>query len=733
MNPADLLRSFDGPLTRELVRAPRRFGLGQVPLKRAPDALLPTVCGFCSTGCGLVAHMKDGRAVNVTPDPRYPVNRGVACPKGWEALTPTDATDRGTVPLLRGPDGAMHPATWQEAIGRFVEVFGGLRDVHGPESAAFLSTGQIPTEEMAFLGALFKMGLGFWDADSNTRQCMATAHVAYKQALGFDAPPFSYEDFEESDVLVFVGANPCIAHPILWERVIRNKRNPEILVLDPRRTETAEAATRHFPIAPKSDLVLLYAVAREVIARGWTDPVFLAEHVEGFDAFQAFVQEFTPEVAQRESGLCAEEFEALVRAFRPGRRVSVWFTMGVNQSHQAVRTAQAIVNLCLVTGNIGKAGTGPNSITGQMNAMGSRVYANVTSLFAGREFNNSEHRREVAEILGLEEERIPPRPSLAYDQILDRVESGEIRALWVIATNPVHSWIDSGRWARLREKLEFLVVQDMYPTTETSRIADLYLPAAGWGEKEGTQINSERRIGFTAAVRRPPGQALTDFDIFRLIAAASGNAERFSKWSSPEAAFRLLQALSRGRPCDISGIDGYDQIVREGGVQWPCAPGAPEKGTKRLFEDGIFFTPNGKAKLLFDPPRPVAEPTDEAYPLVLLTGRGSSSQWHTGSRTDKSAVLRNLSPDRLHLEMHPDDAASKGLAAGQTVRVRSRRGSLEASLAISAAVGKGRVFLPMHDGRVNALTFPSYDPHSRQPSYKHCAVAVEAYLANSNR
>ncbi|MEN9306582.1 MAG: Nitrate reductase [Fibrobacterota bacterium] len=743
----NLLRSFDGPDTRSLVRSPGKFGLGQIPSAVVPVSTTTTVCGYCSTGCGLNVHMGDAGAVNVTPDPTYPVNLGMACPKGWEAVTVLDAPDRGTVPLLRDrATGERKPIPWQQALALMADKFRHLREVEGPESAAFLSTGQIPTEEMFFLGTLWKFGLGFLHADSNTRQCMATAHVAYKQSFGYDAPPFSYDDFEESDVLVFVGANPCIAHPILWERVMRNPRKPEIIVLDPRRTETAQAATHHVRLAPKSDLTLLYTVLRNVIERGWTDRSFVEKSTTGMQDLSTFVSTFSDEEALELSRLSREDLEILVQAFKPGRRVSCWWTMGVNQSHEAVRTAQALINLCLVTGNIGKPGTGPNSITGQMNAMGSRLYSNTSGLVGGRDFANAQHREEVSRIMGVPLASIPDRASLAYDQILDSALEGKIKALWVIATNPEHTWIGSDTFRQVREKLDFLVVQDMYHSTETAMVADLYLPAAGWGEKEGTQINSERRIGVSKRVRRPPGQALSDFDIFRLVAQASGCTAMFERFTSPEAAFGIMRELSAGRPHDITGIRDYRQIDAAGGIQWPyplrddrismpenVRDGVPsdlrdqvvgDEGHRRLFADGKFFTPDGKAKLLFDPPRPPEEMPDAVFDLVLTTGRGSSAQWHTGTRTAKSAVLRSLSPKSLVLEMHSSDAAARGLESGSQVLVKSRRGSLIAQLLATPNIAPGAVFLPMHDRRVNILTFPSFDPHSREPSYKHAAVSV---------
>lgn len=744
----DLLLARTGPMTSELVQRPGDFGLGKVPARLAPAGTAKAICGFCSTGCSLKIHLNAaGEAINLTPDPDYPVNLGMACPKGWEALTPLAADDRATMPLLRDSNGVLQPVNWTQALTVFSAKLKSIQAAHGPGAVAVLSTGQIVMEEMALLGALAKFGMGVADIDSNTRQCMATSHVAYKQSYGFDAPPFTYADFEESDVLVFVGANPCIAHPIMWQRVMRNRRNPAIIVVDPRRTETAMASTLHLPARPKSDLTLLYGLARELIKCGAVDPGFVAEHTTGFAEFASFVNDFTPERVAAETGLPVADFiRAADLIARPGARVSYWWTIGVNQSHQATRTAQALINLSLMAGQIGKPGTGANSITGQCNAMGSRLFGNATSLIGGYDFASKAHRDHVGAILGVDPALIPSQASRAYDRILDAVETGEIRALWIIATNTAHSWVNSGKFSRLRDQLDFLVVQDMYATTETARQADLVLPAAGWGEKDGVFINSERRLGVARKVARAPGQALSDFAIFQLVAEAWGCGPMFIRWTSPAAAFGILQELSRGQPCDFSGIRDYAHIEASGGLQWPFTSAdaaqllnsdresqigqseiqnpKSEFQERRLFADGKFFTPDGRAKFLFDEPVPLPEPPDDAYPFLLNTGRGSSAQWHTGSRTDKSAVLRKLAPNLPWIELNPADAAPLGVVTGDRLSVRSRRGSTTALAVVTPIVQPGQVFMPMHFAEVNVLTFPAFDPYSRQPAYKAAAVAV---------
>ncbi len=731
----DLLHARTGPMTSDLVQRPGDFGLGLVPARLAPAGTAASICGFCSTGCSLKIHLNaGGEAINLSPDPDYPVNLGMACPKGWEALAPLAATDRLTTPLLRNPtSGKLEPVSWEIALAAFTENFRRIHRTHGGRALSFLSTGQIVMEEMALLGALAKFGMGMVDVDSNTRQCMATSHVAYKQSFGFDAPPFTYADFEESDALIFIGANPCIAHPIMWQRVMMNRRSPEIVVIDPRRTETALAATLHVPLRPKSDLTLLYGLARLLLDRGAIKQSYLDAHTENFPAFRAFLADFPIERIVADTGLPAATLHRIAEIIATRERVSFWWTMGVNQSHEATRTAQAIINLALMTGNIGRPGTGANSITGQCNAMGSRLFGNATSLLGGYDFANDAHRTHVANILGITPAAIPSEKSWAYDQIIDGIDTGAIKGLWVIATNTAHSWINQKRFPEIRQKLDFLVVQDMYATTETAQMADLVLPAAGWGEKEGILINSERRLGVVRKVSRAPGQALSDFAIFKLVAEAWGCGAMFREWTSPEAAFRILQKLSREQPCDFSGIQGYDHIQQQGGIQWPypaphVAASASEWSSsdthRRLFADGKFFTPDERAIFLFDEPRPMPELPDADWPFLLNTGRGTSAQWHTGSRTNKSDVLRKLAPTSLYVEINPSDADRLGIAHNDRVAVRSRRGEAEAFAVVTPTVQPGQLFMPMHFAAVNLLTFPSFDPHSRQPSYKACAVAV---------
>jgi assimilatory nitrate reductase catalytic subunit len=371
--------------------------------------------------------------------------------------------------------------------------------------------------------------------------------------------------------------------------------------------------------------------------------------------------------------------------------------------------------------------------------MGSRLFSNTTNLLGGHDFLNPEHREKVGRILGIPVGRIPMRNSLAYDQILDGIEDGTIKGLWIIGTNTAHSWIQQSGFHELRRKLDFLVVQDMYHTTETAQLADLVLPAAGWGEKEGTFINSERRIGLVKKVARAPGQALSDFNIFKLAAHYWGCADLFKTWTSAEAVFQILKRLSVGQPCDFTGIRDYHHLEECGGIQWPL-PASPTSHPssdlrpltsdlcapeRRLFEDSRFFTSDAKARFIFENPRPLPEASCAEFPFTLLTGRGTSAQWHTGTRTEKSEVLRKLRPAEVYVEINPDDAKRLGIRPDNAVRVRSRRGTLIARAFVTSTIQPAQVFVPMHYVEANRLTLAVVDPYSRQPAYKACAVRVE--------
>ena len=594
-----------------------------------------------------------------------------------------------------------------------------------------LGTGQMPTEELAFLGALAKFGMGMVHGDGNTRQCMATAVVAYKQAFGFDAPPYTYADFEESDVLVLVGSNLCIAHPIMWERVCKNRHKPEIVVIDPRKTETAMAATQHWRCGPKSrSACCFYGMANMLIARGWIDRGFIDAHTSGFEEFAA-----------RGRAVHARGDGARRRACRPRRsrswrrtiherkRVSFWWTMGVNQSHEGVRLAQAIIALALMTGNIGRPGTGANSITGQCNAMGSRLFSNTTNLLGGHDFTKPraphEGRRRAGHRRGAHPDARRAGPTTRSWR---GSWPGKIKGLWIVATNTAHSWINQADAKEVLGRLDMLVVQDMYATTETARTrTSCCPPPAGARRKARSSIPSGASACFKK-VARAPGRGAGRLP--HLPADRRGVGLRRDVRAVEDARGRcsqILKELSRGQPCDITGIADYAHD--RGPARHPVAAASRARTSRPAASAGCSRTAasstrtdaraSSSRRRAPYPSRPTTR-----YPFALLTGRGSSSQWHTQTRTAKSALLRKLYPSQPYVEINPGDARTLGLKPNEWIVVESRRGAMRARAHPTYVVQPGHLFIPMHYVDTNLLTLAIFDPYSRQPAYKHCAVRV---------
>ncbi len=685
-----------------------------------------TICGYCSTGCGLSIHQLETGEMKIRPRAGYPVNNGSLCPKGAKLFEPFMAPDRAVSPMRRENDGSMTSLSWDESLEEMCTRFKQIIHDHGPEAVAFLSTGQITTEEFALLGALTKYGMGILDGDGNTRQCMASSVVAYKQAFGFDAPPYCYADFEESDLIILVGSNMAITQPIMWRRTRKNSHNSKIITIDPRASQTATKSDVHYQIKPKTDLFLFYGIARRLIVKGWVDDDFVQNNTKGFTEFAQFVRDFNLEMVSVETGLSVPEIKELTRLIHEHKRVSFWWAMGINQSYQGVRGGQSLINLALMTGNIGRPGTGANSVTGQCNAMGSRLFSNLSNMYGGRDFTNPKQRAELAKILDIDEKLIPTRPSKPYNQIVESIADGTIKGLWVIATNPASSWINQSDFLATLKKLDYLVVQDMYTTTATAKYADLILPAAGSAEKTGTFINSERRIGVLNSPISPPGLALSDFDIFLKIADKWGCADLLKKWQTPAAVFEILKETSRGTVCDISGIRDYAMLDAENGIQWPYPENNPDTTKqRRLFADKTFYHDDGKARFCFAPVAPVPEPTDAMWPLWLLTGRGTIFHWHTRTKTGKIEAFNRQYSKQPYILIHPDDATKYGVEQEKMITVVSRHGRGRFQAKWSETMAPGQIFISMHYQVTNQLTGPYFDPLSFQPSYKATAVRIE--------
>lgn len=707
---------------------------GVTSSSKIPERWVPTTCGYCSVGCGMLLGVRGNEVVSIRGNEDHPANHGKLCPKGFSEHHTIGATGRGYHPLLRGP-GGLQRASWDEALDAFEKRTRAVQAKYGAGSLGVLSTGQLVTEEYYTLGKLVQLGLGTTSYDANTTLCMATAVSGYKRSFGSDGPPGCYDDLEKAGVVVLIGANIADNHPILAYRLFKNLDRPargKVIVVDPRVTKTASLADLFLSIRPRTDVDLLNGLAHLVIKRGWVKKDFVLGRAEGYEALESHLERFTPTVTARATGLPVEKIEEAARWIATQGPTFFAWTMGVNHSTQGTETVNAINNLALLTGNVGVEGGSPFSITGQSNAMGSRETSFTSSLPGYRKFELREDREELARIWGIDPERIPTRRGLAYPDIIQAILDDRIKALWVIATNPVVSYPDRGRLLEALGKLELLVVQDGYHPTPTSELAHIYLPAAIWGEKEGTFTSSERRVSRVAAAVRPPGEARSDFEIFLAMAERLGvRRELFPDWKTPGDAFEEWRRVSRGRLCDYSGMT-HASLERQS-AQWPAPESAPA-GTARLYAEGRFPTESGKAQLHCVTPLPPPEVPDSEYPLLLNTGR-TVEHWHTRTKTGRVSLLERCAPEAW-IEINPADARKLGVRNHDRVHVRSRRGALENIRArVTSRVAEGQVFLPFHFAETNAncLTLDACDPISREPNYKQSAVRLEVAAPGRRR
>lgn len=688
---------------------------GKVSASRVADRWVKTTCGYCSVGCGMEVGVKDEKAVAVRGNENHPVNRGKLCPKGLSEHHTLAAPGRAKQPLLR-KQGRLVPVSWDEALETLVDKFGSIQAKYGKQSLGVIGTGQLVTEEFYTLGKLVQLGFGTSNFDGNTTLCMASAVSGYKLSFGSDGPPGSYSDMETADVILLIGANIADNHPILCQRLELN-RNRTLIVVDPRVTKTAMMADIHLAVKPRSDIALINGIAHVLIRDGLIDPAYIQTHTSGYKHFAEYVSAFHPQYVSAITGLSEEAIINTARLYGKAKAAFVGWTMGVNHSTQGAVTVAAINNLSLITGNIGRAGASPFSITGQCNAMGTRESGFTSSLPGYRKFEVSADREELARIWKIDVERIPVARGLAYPDIIEGAVAGKIKAMWIIATNPVVSFPNYNLLRQALTSLEFLVVQDGFHPTPTSDFADLVLPAAIWGEKEGTYTNSERRIGKVNAIVAPPGEARTDFDIFLDIAARLGvRDELYPGWQTSHDAFLEWQQVSKGRMCDYSPFT-WQQIEEQGGAQW---------GGERLYQDGIFPNQDGRARLHCVPCELFTEQPNDEFPIILNTGR-TVEHWHTRTKTAQVDLLNTMVP-HAWLEMNPVDAEKLQLTAHDKVTVVSRRSRVpNLELRITGIVAPGQVFMPFHfsEHNSNLVTLGAFDPISREPNFKQCAVRVE--------
>ena len=705
-----------------------------------------STCPYCGVGCGVIIEHDATQITGVRGDPEHPANFGRLCTKGGTlhlTMTPQAMAQRLTHPQLRRDKAAQRlRASWDTALDQAAETFARAISEHGPDSVAFYISGQLLTEDYYVFNKLAKGLIGTNNVDTNSRLCMSSAVAGYKATLGADAPPCSYEDIAHADCLLIAGSNTAWAHPVLFRRIedARAARpGMKLIVVDPRRTDTAEAADLHLAILPGTDIALYNAMLHVLLWEDLVDADYIRAHTEGFDALKAIVRDYTPAMAADICGVKAEDIVTAARWFGLAPAALSLYCQGLNQSSHGTDNNAAIIHLHLATGKIGKPGCGPFSLTGQPNAMGGREVGGLANLLpAHRDMANPEHRAEVARLWGVAD--VPAKPGLAAIELFEAVHRGEIKALWIACTNPAQSLPDLKRVHEALKNCPFVVLQEVTADTDTAPYADLLLPAAGWGEKDGTVTNSERRISRARAAVPPPGGARADWRIVvdfarrleeRLESRRPRHGDTLFPYANAEEIFNEHRATTVGRDLDIGGIS-YALLESTGPQQWPLRAGAAA-GTPRLYADGVFPTADGRARFKAVQHRPTAEATDPRHPLHLNTGR-LRDQWHGMSRSGIVPRLHAHAPEPA-IEMHPRDMERRGINDGDLVRLKGKRGSLVLRAAASSTLRPAQTYIPMHWGGrymsglgVNALTLPANDPVSRQPELKHAAVQVEKFV-----
>ncbi len=737
------------------------------------DSWQDTYCPYCGVGCGLRVGIRNGKVTKVRGNPDHPSSLGDLCLKPIHLPGALDTPDRIREPLMRvkgsGSDtysakGTLRKVTWERATTHIASNLKRIVQQHGPGAVAFYGSGQFTTEDYYVANKLLKGFIGTNNFDANSRLCMASAVAGYVSALGSDGPPPAYEDIDHADCFFLIGANMADCHPVLFNRIKRRKkRDPEnvkVIVVDPRETRTAAIADLFLPIRPGSDVVLLNGMMRLLVSQGKIDRAFIAEHTNGFEELMEASGHVSTVAASKVCGISEGELVQAARLFGEARGVLSFWSMGLNQSVNGVAKNQAVINLHLATGQIGKAGSGPFSLTGQPNAMGGREAGGLSHLLPGyRTVANADHRQEVERFWGLPEETISEKPGLAAVDMFEAAARGEVKAMWVMCTNPMVSMPNIDVVEKAMEKLDLLIVTDAYHPTDTTRYAHVLLPAAQWSERDGVMTNSERRITYLPRMVDPVGQAKPDWRIIADVGAAMGFSDAFP-YASSEDVFDEFSQLTKGRVCDYSGVS-VSRLQAEGPLQWPI-PDVDHPGTARLYsglhsrqsrkpadkmegdckalpletagtsKEGVataFATADGRATFHTPEFVPPAELPNRKFPLLLTTGR-LRNQWHTMTRTGKSESLLKGAREPF-LEIHPVDAVRRQIEDGDVVEIRSRRGKVWATARVTESIREGACFMPFHWGRLagrfsaaNNVTVAAVDPISKEPELKACAVEV---------
>lgn len=689
-----------------------------------------TTCNYCSTGCSIEIGLDENKKIVTSRGHAgADVNRGKLCIKGLLEHELFTTPGRGTEPLIRNQHFEKFEQTsWDNALDTTAEKIKQIQEKHGRDAFAIISTGQLLTEEFYTLGKLARGCIGTNNYDGNTTLCMASAVSGYKRSFGSDGPPGCYDDFEHTHCLMAFGSNLPEQHPIIYWRLKEalEKRKFPLIVVDPRVTMLAQFADIHLPITPGTDCVLINSMMHVIINEGLQDQSYIDAHTQGFDEVKSLVQDYDPKSAQHVCGIDEDTIRTVARIYaKAPAAMSIW-TMGINQSTHGSDGVANINNLNLITGNIGKPGGTSLSITGQCNAMGTREWSSCSGLPGYRYLENEDDRNEIAEFWGIDPEFFPKKRGLSETDIFPAIETGEIKGLWIVATNPMTSMPNTSRIRKALEKLDFLVVQDVYEDVEMNQYSHVYLPAAMWAEKQGCHTNTERRVNLIDNALEPYKNSKPDFWIFNQLAKRFDNGHIISFPEQPEQAFNEMKTLSKGkdRTLDISGMS-YEKIIKARGIQWPYREGSDALvGDPRLYTDGKFQTSSGKANLL-----PIKffnnneQPCDD-YPFWLNSGR-VVEHFHTRTRTGKIGNCNKFSPTP-YMEMNPDAALELGVNHQEYVRLTSRRGDAVVMVQLTQRVPRNMVFIPFHfHDCVNRLTLGLLDPHSRQPAFKQGAVQIE--------
>ncbi|MGB3205880.1 MAG: nitrate reductase [Crinalium sp.] len=715
-----------------------------------------TLCPYCGVGCGLEVSppAQPGKPTNrdsqgtpiwkVQGDRTHPSSQGMVCVKG-ATIAESLNKDRLHYPMMRDSlDQPFQRVSWEEALDRIVQRFKTVLATQGSDGVCMYGSGQFQTQDYYIAQKLLKGCLGTNNFDANSRLCMSSAVAGYIQSFGSDGPPCCYDDLELTDCAFLIGTNTAECHPIVFNRLRKyHKKNKHVkmIVVDPRRTPTAEAADLHLAIKPGTDIDLLNGIAHLLMRWGYIDSEFIEECTNNFPAFAEVISHYPPEVVAKICGIEQREIEIAAQYWAESKRVLSLWSMGVNQSSEGTAKVRSIINLHLMTGQIGKPGAGPFSLTGQPNAMGGREAGGLSHILPGyRLVKNPQHRAEVELAWGLTPGSISPTPGKTAWDMITGLETGDVGLLWIAATNPAVSMPDLVRTKAALMRSPFTIYQDAYYPTETAAFAHVLLPAAQWGEKTGVMTNSERVITLCPAFKPPVGDGKPDWEIFAEVGRRLGFADKFAFKNSAEVYAEFVE-LTRDRPCDQTGIS-HERLHQEGPIQWPCAdssinnidrhnskPKVLDRTPKRMYTDFRFNTPDGRARFGAYHSRGLAEPADPNYPFVLTTGR-LYGHWHTLTRTGRIDKIKQMHPNPF-IEIHPRDAVGLGITDGELLEVRSRRGMGRFPALITKAIAPGTVFVPMHWGSLwadsaeaNALTHPEACPDSLQPELKACAVQL---------